>query len=182
MLNSISRLGETRPEQEWPNGTEFSGYSDFSKISEWNFGRCLFHSLPLPEFPEFLVEWKAPCIFSCYDPISDCEVGFVPGFFPLLKGDGLIRSVTPWLLASRVLTLRMRCLIPVAPSLCPKGTFLKTGLYCVPDCGPGSYGHTLTNTCQKCSSKCRTCRNGALDDLCTSCNNPFYLRGIRLCF
>ena len=23
MLNSISRLGETRPEQEWSNGTEF---------------------------------------------------------------------------------------------------------------------------------------------------------------
>ena len=22
-------LGETRPEQEWSNGTEFSGYSDF---------------------------------------------------------------------------------------------------------------------------------------------------------
>ena len=128
------------------------------------------------------MEIKAPCIFSCYDPISDCEVGFVPGFFPLLKGDGLIRSVTPWLLASRVLTLRMRCFILVAPSLCPKGTFLKTGLYCVPDCGPGSYGHTLTNTCQKCSSKCRTCRNGALDDLCTSCNPLFYLRGIRLCF
>ena len=29
MLNSISRLGETRPKQEWSNGTEFSGYSDF---------------------------------------------------------------------------------------------------------------------------------------------------------
>ena len=32
MLNSISRLGETRPEQEWPNGTEFSGYSDFPEF------------------------------------------------------------------------------------------------------------------------------------------------------
>ena len=29
MLNSISRLGETRSGQEWSNGTEFSGYSDF---------------------------------------------------------------------------------------------------------------------------------------------------------
>ena len=29
------------------------------KISEWNSGKCLFHSLPNPEFPEFLVEWKA---------------------------------------------------------------------------------------------------------------------------
>ena len=30
------------------------------KISKWNSGKCLFHSLPNPEFPEFLVEWKAP--------------------------------------------------------------------------------------------------------------------------
>ena len=29
MLNSISTLGETRPEQEWSNGTEFSSYSNF---------------------------------------------------------------------------------------------------------------------------------------------------------
>ena len=32
MLNSISRLGETRPEQEWSNETEFSGYSDFPEF------------------------------------------------------------------------------------------------------------------------------------------------------
>ena len=32
MLNLISRLGETRPEQEWSNGTEFSGYSDFPEF------------------------------------------------------------------------------------------------------------------------------------------------------
>ena len=32
MLNSIFRLGETRPEQEWSNGTESSGYSDFSEF------------------------------------------------------------------------------------------------------------------------------------------------------
>ena len=32
------------------------------KISEWNSGKCLFHSLPNPEFPEFLVEWKAPLV------------------------------------------------------------------------------------------------------------------------
>ena len=32
------------------------------KISEWNSGKCLFHSLPNPEFPEFLVEWKAPSV------------------------------------------------------------------------------------------------------------------------
>ena len=34
------------------------------KISEWNSGKCLFHSLPNPEFPEFLVEWKVPRV-SC---------------------------------------------------------------------------------------------------------------------
>ena len=28
MLNSISRLGETMPEQEWSNGKEFPGYSN----------------------------------------------------------------------------------------------------------------------------------------------------------
>ena len=28
--------------------------------SDWNSGKCLFHSLPHREFPEFLVEWKAP--------------------------------------------------------------------------------------------------------------------------
>ena len=32
MLNSIYSLGETRPEQEWSNGTEFSGYSDFPEF------------------------------------------------------------------------------------------------------------------------------------------------------
>ena len=34
------------------------------KISEWNSGKCLFQSLPNPEFPEFLVEWKAPKIWK----------------------------------------------------------------------------------------------------------------------
>ena len=56
MLNSIFRLGETRPEQEWSNGTESSGYSDFSEFLAnlarytQNFGSW-FHS----EFSEFLV-------------------------------------------------------------------------------------------------------------------------------
>lgn len=30
---SIPSLGEPRPEQEWSNGTEFSGYSDFPEFS-----------------------------------------------------------------------------------------------------------------------------------------------------
>ena len=73
MLNSISRLGETRPAQEWSNGTEFSGYSDFPekrvhskripKVSKtfpgiftvpFNFG---------PEISGFLAEWKAPLVW-----------------------------------------------------------------------------------------------------------------------
>ena len=32
MLNSIYSPGKTRPEQEWSNGTEFSGYSDFPEF------------------------------------------------------------------------------------------------------------------------------------------------------
>ena len=39
------------------------------KISERNSGKCLFHSLHNPEFPEFLVEWKAPILSKkLYDP------------------------------------------------------------------------------------------------------------------
>ena len=30
------------------------------KSLEWNCGKCLFHSLPLQIFPEFLVKWKRP--------------------------------------------------------------------------------------------------------------------------
>ena len=36
------------------------------KISERNSGKCLFHWLHNPEFPEFLVEWKAPKIIECW--------------------------------------------------------------------------------------------------------------------
>ena len=42
MLNSISRLRETRPEQEWSNVTEFSGYSDFPEK--------MVHSKRIPKF------------------------------------------------------------------------------------------------------------------------------------
>ena len=37
-----------------------------SKISQWNSGKCLFHSLPNPGFPEFLVEWRAPRSIPSY--------------------------------------------------------------------------------------------------------------------
>ncbi len=70
MLNSISRLGETRTEQvEWNGSFRLFGFSRIlgqprevhpkfqNEIPE---KLCLFHSLSLPEFPEFLVEWKAP--------------------------------------------------------------------------------------------------------------------------
>ena len=67
---SISGLGESGPsrngrmEQNFPVIPIFRNFRPTSrgtpKISEWNSGKCLFHSLPYPEFPEFLVEWKAP--------------------------------------------------------------------------------------------------------------------------
>ena len=44
MLISISRLGETRSEQEWSNGTEFSPYSDFPEKRV--------HSKRIPKFLE----------------------------------------------------------------------------------------------------------------------------------
>ena len=62
MLNSIFRLVETRPEQEWSNGTESSGYSDFSEFLAnlarytQNFGiKFLKISVPFGVFGIFLV-------------------------------------------------------------------------------------------------------------------------------
>ena len=70
MLNSISRLGETRPEQEWSNETEFSGYSDFpekrvhsKRIPKFSKTFPGIFTVPFsvgPEISVFLVEWKAP--------------------------------------------------------------------------------------------------------------------------
>ena len=75
MLNSISRLGETRPEQEWSNGTEFSGYSDFpekrvhsKRIPKFSKTFPGIFTVPFsfgPEISVFLVEWKAP--YESYD-------------------------------------------------------------------------------------------------------------------
>ena len=66
MLNSISSLGETRPEQEWSNGTEFSGYSDFSELLanlarytqnlEMKFRKMPVPFAPKPGISEFLFE------------------------------------------------------------------------------------------------------------------------------
>ena len=57
-----------RMEQNFPVIPIFRNFRPTSrgtpKISEWNSGKCLFHSLPNPGFPEFLVEWKAPTIFG----------------------------------------------------------------------------------------------------------------------
>ena len=51
-------------ERNFPVITIFRNFRPTSrgttKISKRNFGKCLFHSLHNPEFPEFLVEWKAP--------------------------------------------------------------------------------------------------------------------------
>ena len=70
MLNSISRLGETRPDQEWSNGTEVSGYPDFpekrvhsKRIPKFSKTFPGIFTVPFsfgPEISEFLAEWKAP--------------------------------------------------------------------------------------------------------------------------
>ena len=82
MLNSISRLGETRPEQEWSNGTEFSGYSDFpekrvhsKRIPKFSKTFPGIFTVPFnfePEISEILAEWKAP------QSSLDCEVRNYP--------------------------------------------------------------------------------------------------------
>ena len=123
----------------------------------------------------FLIAIKN-CIDSSYKPTGDSEWDSSQASSHF-KGNGLGPNVKLWVPDLCVLTFCMYCFLTASLSLCPKGTFLKTKLYCVPDCGPGYYGDTSTNTCQKCSSKCRTCKDGGLDDLCTSCNSPFFLRG-----
>ena len=75
MLNSISRLGETRPEQEWSNGTEFSGYFDFpekrvhsKRIPKFSKTFPGIFTVPFnlePEISEILAEWKAPKVSVC---------------------------------------------------------------------------------------------------------------------
>ena len=68
-LNSVSRLRETRPEQEWSNGTEFSVYSDFpekrvysKRIPKFSKTFSGIFTIPFnfgPEISEFFGEWKA---------------------------------------------------------------------------------------------------------------------------
>ena len=90
MLNSISRLGETRPEQEWSNRTEFSGYSDFpekrvhsKRIPKFSKTFPGIFTVPFnfePEISEILAEWKAP-IYSwiCHGEQSACHVVYYRG-------------------------------------------------------------------------------------------------------
>ena len=104
MLNSISRLGETRPEQEWSNGTEFCGYSDFpekrvhsKRIPKFSKTFPGIFTVPFsfgPEISVFLVEWKAPNVltdqFQTVRPVlaSDwCQKTFVV-FCPITEQQG----------------------------------------------------------------------------------------------
>ena len=82
MLNTISRLGETGPKQEWPKGISrlfrFSGIiANLARYTQ-NFGmkfrNCLFHSLPHPEFPEFLVEWNVPQVYPFNFPSHKIDI------------------------------------------------------------------------------------------------------------
>ena len=84
MLNSISRLGETRPEQEWSNGTEFSGYSDFpgkrvhsKRIPKFSETFPGIFTVPFsfgPEISVFLVEWKAPKVYK--QPVKELKIHY----------------------------------------------------------------------------------------------------------
>ena len=110
MLNSISRLGETRPEQEWSNGTEFSGYSDFpekrvhsKRIPKFSKTFPGIFTVPFsfgPEISEFLAEWKAPllklinCSCHCY-PTKTPHSGQVDEFRNPMKTERLETITNP---------------------------------------------------------------------------------------
>ena len=82
------------------------------KISEWNFGKCLFHSLPNPGFPEFLVEWKAPLVtegLSC-----------IPSIIPPLRKNVIVHRTT-WLVECSV----------VEPTALVRGEIQKVILYLI---------------------------------------------------
>lgn len=61
-------------------------------------------------------------------------------------------------------------------ALCQPGTFLKN-MYCVPNCGPGFYGNTVSRECEKCAPNCRTCLDGDVPTKCSSCNSPLHIQG-----
>ena len=89
MLNSISRLGETRPEQEWSNGTEFSGYS--------NFPEKRVHSKRIPKFSKTF-----PGIFTVpfdFGP-EISELYLFPLYLEFLVSDRLWRSYS-WLVQEK---------------------------------------------------------------------------------
>ena len=67
-----TRFPGSRPKQEWSNGTEFSGYSDFpekrvhsKRIPKFSKTFPGIFTVPFsfgPEISEFLAEWKAPTV------------------------------------------------------------------------------------------------------------------------
>ena len=66
-IQASEKLGPSRNgrmEQNFPVIPIFRNIGTTSrgtpKIPKWDSGKFPFHSLPHPEFPEFLVEWKAP--------------------------------------------------------------------------------------------------------------------------
>ncbi|XP_068740263.1 scavenger receptor cysteine-rich type 1 protein M160-like isoform X1 [Montipora capricornis] len=60
--------------------------------------------------------------------------------------------------------------------VCQIGLFRKN-LYCVPKCGPGLYGNSISGNCDKCDPTCKTCLDGEFPTNCSSCNPPLHLQG-----
>nr|XP_006812538.1 PREDICTED: deleted in malignant brain tumors 1 protein-like [Saccoglossus kowalevskii] len=48
---------------------------------------------------------------------------------------------------------------------------------CVLECGHGYFGNTVTRKCEPCHDSCRNCKDGVLNNHCTSCYDHQYLRG-----
>ena len=60
---------------------------------------------------------------------------------------------------------------------CGSNMYLNMHNLCVEDCGEGMYGSTSSGQCEKCHASCRTCKNGRVNNTCTSCHGEQNLDG-----
>ena len=97
------------PERNFPIFRNFRPTSRGTpKISEWNSGKCLFHSLPNTRFPEFLVEWKALLNLYILCQFFNVKFSFVKqlGYFSFLGNCNFL-----WLIGNRTSCRPIRSVI-----------------------------------------------------------------------
>ncbi|KAL9986144.1 hypothetical protein ACROYT_G000235 [Oculina patagonica] len=50
---------------------------------------------------------------------------------------------------------------------------------CVQECPLGKHGNTINRKCEPCDKQCQTCFNGEKNNLCKSCREGLFLRGLK---